>query len=131
MSIRTRYRSLAMAGVLALTSALVAGCVHAAAPDSLPPSATADWPAPAGVSLDVPVEPTPATESCDATASLTPGPLPPVAQMLNGENVGSGGIAATFGVTLLKVCGFIGFMLIIGRRAIPAALHWVALTGSR
>jgi CPA2 family monovalent cation:H+ antiporter-2 len=57
--------------------------------------------------------------------------LPPVAQMLEGENVGSGGIAATFGVTLLKVCGFIGFMLIIGRRAIPAALHWVAHTGSR
>lgn len=87
MSIRTRYRSLAMAGVLALTSALVAGCVHAAAPDSLPPSATADWPAPAGVSLDVPVEPTPATESCDATASLTPGPLPPVAQMPAGSTM--------------------------------------------
>jgi len=57
--------------------------------------------------------------------------LPPVAQLLNGENVGGGGIAATFGITILKVSGFIAFMLIVGRRVIPAALHWVAHTGSR
>jgi CPA2 family monovalent cation:H+ antiporter-2 len=31
----------------------------------------------------------------------------------------------------LKVAGFLAFMLIVGRRAIPAALHWVAHTGSR
>lgn len=57
--------------------------------------------------------------------------LPPVAQLLNGESSGGGNVAATFGITILKVSGFIALMLIIGRRAIPAALHWVAHTGSR
>jgi len=57
--------------------------------------------------------------------------LPPIAQVLAGAQTGSGGIAATLGLTLLKVGGFIAFMLIVGRRAIPAALHWVAHTGSR
>jgi CPA2 family monovalent cation:H+ antiporter-2 len=57
--------------------------------------------------------------------------LPPVAQLLNGEATAGSDIATTFGVTLLKVCGFIAFMLIVGRRIIPAALHWVAHTGSR
>ena len=57
--------------------------------------------------------------------------LPPVAQLLNGDATGGSGIAVTFGLTLLKVCGFIAFMLIVGRRIIPKALHWVAHTGSR
>jgi CPA2 family monovalent cation:H+ antiporter-2 len=33
--------------------------------------------------------------------------------------------------TFFKVAGFIGLMLLVGRRIIPAALHWVAHTGSR
>ena len=57
--------------------------------------------------------------------------LPPIAQLLNGESSDGGNVAATFGITILKVSGFIALMLIIGRRAIPAALHWVAHTGSR
>jgi monovalent cation:H+ antiporter-2, CPA2 family len=57
--------------------------------------------------------------------------LPPLAQLLGGQHVDGPGIAATFGLTVLKISGFIAFMLIVGRRAIPAALHWVAHTGSR
>ena len=57
--------------------------------------------------------------------------LPPVAQLLDGQAVGGSGIALAFGLTLLKVCGFIAFMLLVGRRIIPAALHWTAHTGSR
>ena len=57
--------------------------------------------------------------------------LPPVAQLMNGDAAAGDGIAATFGLTLVKVAGFIAFMLIVGRRIIPSALHWVAHTGSR
>lgn len=57
--------------------------------------------------------------------------LPPIAQLLSGEGGGSAGIGATFGITILKVCGFFAFMLIVARRIIPVALHWVAHTGSR
>ena len=49
--------------------------------------------------------------------------LPPVAQLLNGEAMAGSDIATTFALTLFKVCGFIAFMLIVGRRVIPAALH--------
>ena len=35
------------------------------------------------------------------------------------------------GITLLKVGGFIAFMLIVARRAVPWLLHYVAHTGSR
>ena len=34
-------------------------------------------------------------------------------------------------VTALKIVGFVAFMLIVGRRVIPWALHWVVHTGSR
>src|SRR5262245_17004660 len=34
-------------------------------------------------------------------------------------------------VTLAKVAAFVGVMLLIGKRLIPAVLHWVAHTGSR
>ncbi|WP_347303521.1 YbaL family putative K(+) efflux transporter [Croceibacterium sp. TMG7-5b_MA50] len=58
--------------------------------------------------------------------------LPPLAELIDGGGASGGSdIAATIGVTLLKVCGFIAFMLIVGRRIIPLALHWVAHTGSR
>ena len=39
--------------------------------------------------------------------------------------------ALALGVTLLKVLGFMGLMLVVGRRVIPWALHWVVHTGSR
>ena len=35
------------------------------------------------------------------------------------------------GLTLLKVGGFVAFMLIVGRRVVPWLLHYVAHTGSR
>jgi len=57
--------------------------------------------------------------------------LPPLAQLLNGEGVAPRVIAETLGLTTLKIGGFIAFMLIVGRRIIPAGLHWVAHTGSR
>ena len=57
--------------------------------------------------------------------------LPPLALLLNGDDVSGGVIAQTFGLTLLKISAFMAFMLIVGRRVIPAALHWAAHTGSR
>jgi CPA2 family monovalent cation:H+ antiporter-2 len=57
--------------------------------------------------------------------------LPPVALLLNGEGGGGAEIAKVLGLTALKIGGFIAFMLIVARRAIPWALHWVAHTGSR
>src|SRR5690606_29993294 len=57
--------------------------------------------------------------------------LPPVAQLLAGQDDGGAGVTATFFVTVLKIAGFIAFMLIVARRLIPLALHWVAHTGSR
>ncbi|MDQ0456899.1 YbaL family putative K(+) efflux transporter [Rhizobium paknamense] len=41
------------------------------------------------------------------------------------------GVGAIIAVTLLKVVAFIGFMMIVGRRVIPWALHYTAHTGSR
>jgi CPA2 family monovalent cation:H+ antiporter-2 len=57
--------------------------------------------------------------------------LPPVAGLLAGDAVGGTGIATAFGLMLLKVGGFIAFMLIVAKRIVPIALHWVAHTGSR
>lgn len=57
--------------------------------------------------------------------------LPPLAQLTSGEAAAGANIATAFGWTILKVCGFIAFMLIVARRIIPMALHWVAHTGSR
>lgn len=44
---------------------------------------------------------------------------------------GISSLLAPLASTFLKVAGFFAVMLIVGRRAIPAALHWVAHTGSR
>jgi CPA2 family monovalent cation:H+ antiporter-2 len=57
--------------------------------------------------------------------------LPPIALVMNGHAGGGGAIGVALGLTALKVGGFIAFMLIVARRVIPAALHWVAHTGSR
>ena len=41
------------------------------------------------------------------------------------------GIWGILGLTVLKVAAFVGFMLVVGRRVIPWALHLTAHTGSR
>ncbi len=41
------------------------------------------------------------------------------------------GIWGILGLTVLKVAAFVGFMLVVGRRVIPWALHATAHTGSR
>jgi CPA2 family monovalent cation:H+ antiporter-2 len=62
--------------------------------------------------------------------------LPAVASLLDGGGKGAkaltaGDIATTLAVTLGKVAAFIAFMLVVGRRVIPWALHYMAHTGSR
>jgi CPA2 family monovalent cation:H+ antiporter-2 len=61
--------------------------------------------------------------------------LPPLAGVLGGAadaSHGAGGnVYATLGITLAKVAGFIAFMLIVGRRAIPWLLERTAGMGSR
>ena len=47
---------------------------------------------------------------------------------LAGVEIGVWGI---LGLTVLKVAAFVGFMLVVGRRVIPWALHGTAHTGSR
>ncbi len=65
--------------------------------------------------------------------------LPAVSEMLGGSP-GKGlaqvsflgeGVVAVLLVTLGKVAAFVALMLLIGRRIIPAVLHWVAHSGSR
>jgi polar amino acid transport system substrate-binding protein len=80
-TMRRNRRPAAAAAAIALTAGLLAGCVDTSAPPSDPPTAIAAWPTPAGVSTNAPVEPPPATESCDATASLAPGQMPTPGQM--------------------------------------------------
>ncbi len=58
--------------------------------------------------------------------------LPAIAPLLKGQ--GGGDLSALVWpllVTLGKVAGFVIFMLVVGRRVIPAMLHYVAHTGSR
>jgi CPA2 family monovalent cation:H+ antiporter-2 len=59
--------------------------------------------------------------------------LPAVAGLLKGE-VSSAGwweVLLPLALTLGKVAAFVAFMLLVGRRVIPALLHYVAHTGSR
>ena len=59
--------------------------------------------------------------------------LPALAEVLNGAdaNAGASALIAPLVGTLLKVAGFVALMLVVGRRVIPWALHWVVHTGSR
>jgi len=59
--------------------------------------------------------------------------LPALAQFLSGEDSAAGGaaFAKVLGLTILKVAGFVAFMLVVGKRVIPWVLHWVVHTGSR
>jgi CPA2 family monovalent cation:H+ antiporter-2 len=59
--------------------------------------------------------------------------LPVLAGIANNP-AASGGLSAIawpIATTFLKVGGFVAFMLIVARRVIPVALHWVVHTGSR
>ncbi|MGC4249965.1 MAG: cation:proton antiporter, partial [Sphingobium sp.] len=59
--------------------------------------------------------------------------LPALAGVMNSAEAGVGmeALLAPLLGTLLKVMGFVALMLIVGRRVIPWALHWVVHTGSR
>ncbi len=60
--------------------------------------------------------------------------LPATAVLLGGqplEGAADENIWATLGITLLKVAGFIAFMLIIGKRLVPMIMQVVARLGSR
>ena len=57
--------------------------------------------------------------------------LPAVAMTAGGGDDSSPSIGLSLGVTVLKIVGFVAFMLIVARRVIPWALHWVVHTGSR
>lgn len=63
--------------------------------------------------------------------------LPPLSGLLKGEigsaasGTNAGELALTLGFTLAKVAAFIALMLIVGKRVIPAILHYIAHTGSR
>lgn len=58
--------------------------------------------------------------------------LPALAPALAADTrLPAGEIAATIGLTLLKVAAFIGVMVVAGRRIIPWIMHHAAHTGSR
>ena len=60
--------------------------------------------------------------------------LPPLAGTLGGAggSAPSGAaVATTLGITLTKIAAFVVLMLVLGKRALPHALWWVARTGSR
>lgn len=61
--------------------------------------------------------------------------LPATAVLLGGEALAgtnsNTNLWATLGITLLKVAGFIAFMLIIGKRLVPMIMQLVARLGSR
>ena len=61
--------------------------------------------------------------------------LPATAVLLGGEALAgtdpNQNIWLTLGITLLKVAGFIAFMLIVGKRLVPMIMQFVARLGSR
>ncbi|MEW6256884.1 MAG: YbaL family putative K(+) efflux transporter [Pseudomonadota bacterium] len=66
--------------------------------------------------------------------------LPAVSEALGGQASGAGAayhffgeadIWTTLAITLGKVAAFVVLMLVVGRKVIPWAMHWVAHTGSR
>ena len=57
--------------------------------------------------------------------------LPPVANAMKGGAVDPLHLAEQLGITLGKLGLFAGLMLLVGRRVIPAVLHYIAHTGSR
>ena len=75
-------RLLTVVVLLALTGLVATSCVRFPAPESPPPTATAGQPMLPGVQVDVPVEPPPSSEACNATLTLRPpAQMPPPRQM--------------------------------------------------
>jgi CPA2 family monovalent cation:H+ antiporter-2 len=71
----------------------------------------------------------------DLVMVLTLVALPALAPLLvtdaDSAPLTGGSIAATLGITLLKVIAFFAVMMLVGRRVIPWILHYIAHTGSR
>lgn len=61
-------------------------------------------------------------------AAQTHDPFVDLVERLLNADVGIVGILA---IALIKLAAFVGFMLVVGRRVIPAVLHYTAHTGSR
>jgi CPA2 family monovalent cation:H+ antiporter-2 len=57
--------------------------------------------------------------------------LPPIAAVLKGGDISMVVLAKSLGLTFGKLALFAGLMLVVGRRVIPAMLHYIAHTGSR
>ena len=58
--------------------------------------------------------------------------LPPIVALQLGQHgAGTADILRSLGEVGLKLAGFMAFMLIVARKVIPLALHWVAHSGSR
>ncbi|HEX2761615.1 MAG TPA: cation:proton antiporter, partial [Rhizomicrobium sp.] len=57
--------------------------------------------------------------------------LPPMAELLKGGALQPAALVQSLGLTLGKLLLFALLMLVIGRRIIPAVLHYIAHTGSR
>jgi len=57
--------------------------------------------------------------------------LPPIAAVFKGGDINMAVLAKSLGLTFGKLALFAGLMLVIGRRVIPAVLHYIAHTGSR
>lgn len=70
----------------------------------------------------------PAIASLDGGAEGVHDPFVSFVARLVGAEIGIWGV---LGLTLVKVAAFVGFMLVVGRRVIPWALHGTAHTGSR
>ncbi len=70
----------------------------------------------------------PAIASLGGSSESLHDPFVSFVTRLLGVDVGLWGI---LGLTLLKIAAFVGFMLVVGRRIIPWALHATAHTGSR
>ena len=57
--------------------------------------------------------------------------LPPLATALKGGTVDASALERALAITFGKLALFIGLMFLVGRKAIPALLHYIAHTGSR
>ncbi|VFA89351.1 ABC transporter arginine-binding protein 1 precursor [Gordonia paraffinivorans] len=77
-----------LAAVLALVAVVATGCVRFPAEESPPPTATADPLVLPGVQTDVPIEPPPSSEACNATQTLRPpAEMPEPARMPPGSTM--------------------------------------------
>ncbi|MFN4209324.1 MAG: cation:proton antiporter, partial [Devosia sp.] len=70
----------------------------------------------------------PAIASLNGTDTGIHDPFVSFVERIIGGPVGIWGVLA---LTLVKIAAFVGFMLVVGRRIIPWALHGTAYTGSR